>query len=351
MQYLPQPMSGQLYPPGGWSMPTTGGDGSMAGNPAFANNIGMLGFDETRLAQLHPMSAAHPEFYQTPPHWDPAINMTPTTFPDGSVAGSQMPLAQTRSFDTSIHMLGDQKPEDIVFYSQPYFSSGLTIPTLDQKPEDMVFYSQPYTSPGPNFNYLPSPNTTPLDQPTQNHSPNRDNCRCFNGCVQSLLDLHNASSRNPTPIDLVLAVNEKAVEESANLMACKKCFGQSGADTTTMFLITILHKTALSYKASIHAHCGFSNVVMPQGNGYTHNDANDNMRKAEFLGAAVRTLEDVFTRFRGQCETGTTIPLMARIGHIISSSLELIDMVLGPLANNDANEVTPDEFVTGEKGV
>ncbi|KAI0439095.1 hypothetical protein F4803DRAFT_64691 [Xylaria telfairii] len=348
MQYLPQQISSHIFSPGGWGMPTTCSDGPMAANPAIANNIGMLGYDDTGLSQLDQISAAHSGFYQTPTPWDP--NMTSTVFPNGPIAGSQMPLVQTRSFDTSMQMLGDQTQEDMGFYSQPCTSPDTKMPTLvDPNSEEMVYY--PLTSPDLNLDYLPSPNTTPIVQPTPNHSSSRDNCRCFNGCIQSLFDLHNASSRNPTPLDLVLALNEKAVEEAAGLIKCRKCTGQSGADTTTLFLQALLYKTALSYRAAIHAHCRFDNMAIRQGNGYAQNDQNDKMRKAELLGTALRTLQDVFARFRGQYETALTIAVMARIDHVIKSTLAHVEMVLAQLANNNTNGGTKEEIVTEEKGV
>ncbi|KAI0479645.1 hypothetical protein F4859DRAFT_443012 [Xylaria cf. heliscus] len=324
--YLPTQTQNQAYALNGpWTMPQAGSNGPMARNPSLESNMPLMELDNAGLARLDPISAAHPEFYQshTSP-WVPTTNAPSSIFPDVSAAGNQLPFtAEDQSFDG-------------------------TVPTLaNATTQGMVLYPQAHTSPDANLNYLPSPNSTPLVEPTLYPTTAPIICECFAGCLQSLLDLHNASAQNPIPLNLVLAVNEKAVDGCAVLMTCKRCLTQSGPDTTTMVLTAILSKSASSYRAALYTHCGLGPRGMLEGaqNGamsggqYPMHDTYDKLKGAQLLATAVQKLQDVFSGFTEHCNSMNMVPSMEGIDHLIRETLVFVEFILTHPSNNTNTNV------------
>ncbi|KAI0185146.1 hypothetical protein EV127DRAFT_412415 [Xylaria flabelliformis] len=308
MSSLPRTAPDQVYPLDNWDMPCTSGDGSMARNLSLATDMSMFGLDGNGLAQLDPITAAHPEFFPTQTPWAHTTNLTGTP-------NTQMPFVQ----------------------SQPYVSP--MQPYLDQKPNGMNLYTQTQISPNTNLNYLPSPNTTPIAPPALYQHSNGHQCECFSSCLQSLLSLHNTSGHNLPLFEVLCHVNDKAVDECATIMACKTCFNQFGGDNSIMLLATIFAKIATSYRDAIRVYCGYVAAGMPEGitNGimsdgmYAPTSEEERQSRAERLDRAIRKLGEPFSRFQ-RIHQANMKPIIDDIGQMINQCRTIIEFV-----RNDAN--------------
>ncbi|KAF8856652.1 hypothetical protein BDZ45DRAFT_745267 [Acephala macrosclerotiorum] len=66
-------------------------------------------------------------------------------------------------------------------------------------------------------------------------------CNCFNTCLHALGALHNSDAISAaSPFDVILTVNQKAVETCSVMLNCPICMSRSGFSSRTMFLGTIL---------------------------------------------------------------------------------------------------------------
>ncbi|RFU25043.1 hypothetical protein B7463_g11297, partial [Scytalidium lignicola] len=75
-------------------------------------------------------------------------------------------------------------------------------------------------------------------------------CNCFNICLQALQTLYNNSDTAlfPLPFDIILTVNQKAVEACAIMLNCQACVSKSNPGITTMLLGTIIGKIISIYQ-------------------------------------------------------------------------------------------------------
>ncbi|KAI1738907.1 hypothetical protein F4680DRAFT_152117 [Xylaria scruposa] len=303
---LHQTSPDQVFPLENWEMPST--SGAMARNLSLATDMSMFGLSENGLAQLDPITAAHPEFFPTQSPWANTTHITGTT-------NTQMPFVQSQPFVPSM---------------QPY---------LDQKPNGMNFYTPSQISPNTNLNYLPSPNTTPIAPPTLYHHSNGHNCECFSSCLQSLLNLHNASGHNLPSFETFWHINDKAVDECATIMACKTCFNQFGGENSVMLLATIFAKIATSYRDATRVYCGYTSAGMPEGTPagiigdgiYGPSSEEERQTRAERLDRAIRKLEEPFNRFR-RIHQPNMRSVIDDIGQRINQCRSVIEFV-----RNDAN--------------
>jgi len=74
-------------------------------------------------------------------------------------------------------------------------------------------------------------------------------CDCFNTCLQALQTLHNFNAVPPaSSFDIVLTVNQKAMETCSATLNCPICNSKSGSNLRTMLLGTILGRIILIYQ-------------------------------------------------------------------------------------------------------
>jgi hypothetical protein len=74
-------------------------------------------------------------------------------------------------------------------------------------------------------------------------------CNCFNSCLEALQTLHNFNAVPPaSSFDIVLTVNQKAMEVCSTTLNCSICNSRSGSNHRTMLLGTILGRIILIYQ-------------------------------------------------------------------------------------------------------
>ncbi|KAI8633751.1 hypothetical protein F5Y19DRAFT_251414 [Xylariaceae sp. FL1651] len=321
----------------GWATPPASVEGSMSRNPSLSAGLSLLGVEERTLGEQDPMSAP-PELYSATMPWSPTTDIPCTVFTDVPVTGVHMqgPHVRSQSFDAAM---------------------SIPISWTDQTPHDVASYSQVPTPASIASNYFPSPTATPIMRSTISHqksSPPTMNggcCTCFTVCLQSLQALHNASTPNAPPFDLVLSLNRKAVEGCAAMLGCSKCFSRSGAHTATMLLATIIGKITSFYKSATYSY--FENdtttVLESAQNGsssgslgvrfgaYQLNGEDGKWLELEILARELRKLEEVYIKFREVCNDVSDDPevtkaMVGYLGHNLGSTLEVISHRKGDTA-------------------
>ncbi|KAI1345074.1 hypothetical protein F5Y15DRAFT_16595 [Xylariaceae sp. FL0016] len=300
----------------GWSTPPNSIDGNMSRNPSISHGLALLGVEDRGMSEHDPMSAP-PELYSATLPWTPPSDMPCTTFGDVSMAGTQhLPTHHMRShsFDGS---MSTQSP-----WGEPY-------------PHEMMSYSQVPTPTSMGSTFFPSPTATPtmraaLSRPKSSPSPtNGGSCTCFTVCLQSLQALHNASSPASPPFDLVLSLNQKAVEGCAAMLACTKCFSRSGTDTATMLLATVIGKITSFYKAASCSYFENGNMGGVSLGVYQLNGEDGKWFELEILARELRKLEEVYAKFREVCtdlseEPEVTKAMIGYLGQNLGSTLEFL---------------------------
>lgn len=94
--------------------------------------------------------------------------------------------------------------------------------------------------------YLPMPNLF-----TDECLARTTTCSCFNGCLQALQTLHNFNAVPPaSSFDIVLTVNQKAMETCTTTLNCPVCNSRTGFSLRTMLLGTILGRIILIYQGA-----------------------------------------------------------------------------------------------------
>ncbi|KAI0152921.1 hypothetical protein GGR57DRAFT_162555 [Xylariaceae sp. FL1272] len=321
---LPQAPPDQMFPcETGWTTPPASVEGSMSRNPSISHGLPLLSMDETTLHEQEPMSAP-PEIYSATMPWTPPTDVACTVFPEVpvTVAHMQVPHVRSQSFDTAMSM---------------------PMPWNDPLPHDMISYSHLQTPTMPS-NYFPSPTATPTMRSITSHQKGTatSSCACFTSCLQSLQALHNASSPNLPPFDLVLSLNRRAVEGCAAMLGCNVCFSRSGAHTATMLLATIIGKVTSFYKAATHSYFEAGNVKAMEsdamsGSGslgvsfgaYQLNGEDGQWFQLEILAREMRKLEEVYVKFRDVCNDASDDPevtqvVIGHLGYDLGSTLEVI---------------------------
>ncbi|KAI0017703.1 hypothetical protein F4780DRAFT_577043 [Xylariomycetidae sp. FL0641] len=310
----------------GWATPPTSIDSSMSRNPSISHGLPMLGVEERGLNEHDAMSAA-PDIFSTTMPWGSATELPCAPYPDVPVSNAHMagPHIRSQSFDISLsgHM-----------------------PWADTTPQqDLMSYSQVPTPGSMTSNYFPSPTGTPsMHLPTSRQKPSSSaisggSCTCFTVCLQSLQALHNASSPASPPFDLVLSLNQKAVEGCAAMLACTKCFSRSGSHTATMLLATVIGKITSFYKNASRSYFETGNISIPHSNPgnplglsygvYQLNGEDGKWFELEILSRELRKLEEVYAKFREVCTDLTDDPeitkaMIGYLGHNLGTALEVI---------------------------
>ncbi|KAI1109013.1 hypothetical protein F5Y14DRAFT_47745 [Nemania sp. NC0429] len=304
----------------GWATPPTSVEASMNGNTSLPTNLSMAGIDESTLNH-HGLITAPPDLYSSTLSWGSSTDLACAAFADLPVTAAHMQGSHARS------------------HSFDALSMPMQMAWGDPKPSDIFpGYSQVQTPTSMTSNYFPSPTPTPIIQSTLSCSQNSGSCTCFALCLQSLLALHNTSTHNSVPFDLVLSVNQRAVEGCNAMLACTTCFSRPGVDTLTMLLATIISKVASFYKSVTHAYPQPGTMAMLENtsNGgvssvsigtYQLNRDDGSWLKTEILARELRKLEEVFVRFREIYPDVFDAPefskaLIDYIGQNISSTLD-----------------------------
>ncbi|KAI1185072.1 hypothetical protein F5B17DRAFT_52312 [Nemania serpens] len=318
--YLQHPPPDHMFSmDAGWTTPPTSVEASLNGNTSLPSHLSMLGIEEATLNQ-HGSISAPPDLYPSTLSWGSPTDLACAAFADVPVTATHMQgsHARSQSFDT--------------------VSMPMQMAWGEPKPSDVFPYHQVQTPTSMTSNYFPSPTATPIIQSTLSCSQNSGSCTCFAVCLQSLLALHNISIHNAVPFDLVLSVNQRAVEACNNMLACTTCFSRPGVDTLTILVATIISKVASFYKTVAHPYTQPGTMAMLENtsNGgagsvslgaYQLAREDGNWFKSEILVRELRKLEEVFIRFReiyadvfDASEFSTA--LIDYIGQNISSTLD-----------------------------
>lgn len=329
----------------GWHTPPTM-DGSM--NPG----LGVLGFDDPN--RRNPNVGL--EMYGVgTSSWASSAEIPGAMFADISMAAQlQNNHGRSASIDAGMQMPMVHPWMDPISAATPTTH------------HEMMNYDTPTSLPTPasmGSNYFPSPSVTP--NVPHRHRPasvgatapaGGASCTCFTVCLQSLQSLHNASSPNHPPFDVVLSLNRKAVEGCATMLACPRCMNRSGTHTATMLLATLIGKITTFYRnssqtyfdhptstaAASAAAVGLSDCL--PGNkggsspssglevslgGYTLGGEDGRWLELEILNRELRKLEDVYSQFRDVCTELSDDPDMGKamveyLGHTLGTTLEVV---------------------------
>lgn len=333
----------------GWTTPPDSVDGSLSRNPSIATGLAMLGVDDGSMNENNHMSAQQDMFASTIP---------PGTIPAGTMPASTMPW--TPPTDFSCAPFGDMIPTShmpALHMRSQSLDMSMPAPLVwpDLSGHDMTAYSQTQTPVSVASNYFPSPTTTPTIRPATARNKTSPatlaggSCTCFTVCLQSLQALHNASSPENPPFDLVLSLNRKAVEGCAAMLACTKCMSRSGPHTAAMLLATVMGKISSFYKnvahsSFDHAMLGGQGVTSPGGTfgvntGAFHFSAEDGRwLELEILGRELRKLEELYARFREICtdlfsdEPEVSRAMICYLGQNLGTTLEAVGHRKGGVA-------------------
>lgn len=200
--------------------------------------------------------------------------------------------------------------------------------------------------------YFPSPSTTPNMRPAVRHKASSSggggSCTCFTVLLQSLQALHNASSPQAPPFDLVLSLNRKAVEGCAAMLSCNRCMSRSGTHTAAMLLATVIGKITSFYKNATHTY--FENGMVPAVNqlspggglgvslgAYTLGGEDGRWLELEILNRELRKLEEVYAQFREVCADLSEDPEVSKamigyLGHNLGTTLEVVSHRKGDMS-------------------
>lgn len=309
----------------GWNTPPT--DGNMSRTHSVSSGLALMGVDE-RLAQVDMDNRVSGDMYGANLPWTPPNELT-AQFSESPLSNTMVSHGHTRS--------------------QSYDMSN-TMGWVDPTGQDMFAYNQvptPVSMQSPN--YFPSPTATPnLSQlPPRSKSTGANtpggSCTCFTVCLQSLQALHNASSPESPPFDLVLSLNRKAVEGCAAMLSCSRCMSRSGTHTAAMLLATVIGKIASFYKHASQSHFEHgggghlqNGSIFPQKASvgvsigtYTIKGEDSRWLELEILARELRKLEEVYSRFREMCaelseDQEVSKAMIGYLGYTLRSTLEII---------------------------
>ncbi|KAI6296363.1 hypothetical protein MCOR28_006995 [Pyricularia oryzae] len=326
----------------------------------------LLGVDERAAREAEMMAAASAtDIYTASMPWTPPNDLNPTThFGDTPAMVAPIPQshhARSQSFDITM-------------------PTNMSQWTDHQSTHDMFGYSQTHIpTPSSMANYFPSPSSTPTLRPqvrAKAASTNSINtsgngatpCGCFTGCLQSLQALHNASSPSSPPFDVVLALNRKAVDACATILACTNCMSRSGTHTAAMLIATVMGKITAGYKSAAQNYFDSSsptNIMATTGGGgsngtsastspvalsinsmsgnlgnlggclgvslgaYQVNAEDGRWLELEILARELRKLEEVYARFRDISTDLSEDPEVSRVmisylGQTLGSTVEVV---------------------------
>ncbi|WYZ41505.1 hypothetical protein EsH8_V_000400 [Colletotrichum jinshuiense] len=323
LMFSQHPGAGMYKMESGWHTPTSM-EGAMSRNPSISSGLAMLGVDDSVPRDQDPSA----DMYGAMP-WTPPTDFSAAPYPDMTMATAHMGSHHGRSQSMDMAMAAHMTP------------------WVDPTQHDMM----PYTAMTTPSNmaaaaYFPSPSTTPNMRPAVRHKSSSSggggsgSCTCFTVCLQSLQALHNASSPQAPPFDLVLSLNRKAVEGCAAMLSCSRCMSRSGTHTAAMLLATVIGKITSFYKNASHTY--FENGMMPTVNqlspggglgvslgAYTLGGEDGRWLEMEILNRELRKLEEVYAQFREVCADLSEDPEVSKamigyLGHNLGTTLEVV---------------------------
>jgi hypothetical protein len=304
----------------GWTTPPTSVDGSASRHPSMSHGLAMLAVEDRAMNEHDHMSTT-PDMYVSTMPWTPPTDLS-APFADG-VSASQMSASHARSLSFDMAM-------------------PTTMAWTDPSAHDMMAYAQVPTPASMASNYFPSPTTTPTIRhaSSRHKSPsmaNMGSCTCFTVCLQSLQALQ--SSPASPPFDLVLSLNQKAVEGCAAMLACPKCMSRTGSHTSAMLLATVMGKITSFYRNASQSffdsgalgmnHNSPGNPLGVSLGTYQLNGEDGRWLELEILARELRKLEEVYTRFREVCgdlsdDADVSRALIGYLGQNLGTMLEVV---------------------------
>ncbi|CZT03176.1 hypothetical protein WAI453_012543 [Rhynchosporium graminicola] len=138
-------------------------------------------------------------------------------------------------------------------------------------------------------------------------APRPTTCNCFNTCLSALQALHESDTITATsPFDVILTVNQRAVETCSTMMNCSICTSKSGSSLRTMLLGTILGRIVSIYQ---DASKNYFALTSSQGGGQsqqlpltfgTYRVANEDVRwlQMEIILRDLKKLKELFAKFQ-----------------------------------------------------
>jgi hypothetical protein len=349
----------------GWTTPPDSVNGSLSRNPSIATGLAMLGMDDGSMAERNHISAQPEMFANAMPPCTMPPGTIPGTIPTGAMPTSTMPPSSvpwTPPTDFSCAPYGDVMPATHIpamHMRSQSLDMSMTNPLVwpDLSGHDMSAYNQSQTPISVASNYFPSPTATPTIRPATARNKTSPatlaggSCTCFTVCLQSLQALHNASSPETPPFDLVLSLNRKAVEGCAAMLVCTKCMSRSGPHTAAMLLATVMGKISSFYKNVSHssfdgAHTmlGGQGVNSPGGafgvntGTFQFNAEDGRWLELEILARELRKLEELYARFREVCtdlfsdEPEVSRAMICYLGQNLGTTLEVVGHRKGGVA-------------------
>lgn len=139
-----------------------------------------------------------------------------------------------------------------------------------------------------------------------NSAPKSATCNCFNTCLSALQALHNSDAITATsPFDVILTVNQRAVETCSTMLNCPICTSKSGSSLRTMLLGTILGRIISIYQ---DASKNYFALTSSQGGQIqqlpltfgTYRVANEDVRwlQMEIILRDLKKLKELFAKFQ-----------------------------------------------------
>ncbi|KAG4415838.1 hypothetical protein IFR04_011018 [Cadophora malorum] len=179
-------------------------------------------------------------------------------------------------------------------------SKSLVDPSTVQ-PSLVSWYEQPdysASAPGPVTGHNVYISNSTLKNPT---------CNCFNTCLSALQALHNSDAITASsPFDVILTVNQRAVETCSTMLNCPICTSKSGSSLRTMLLGTILGRiisiyqdASKNYFALTSSQAGGQLQQLPLTFG-TYRVANEDVRwlQMEIILRDLKKLKELFAKFQ-----------------------------------------------------
>ncbi|KXH41705.1 hypothetical protein CSIM01_06959 [Colletotrichum simmondsii] len=308
----------------GWHTPTSMDSGAMSRNPSISSGLAMLGVDDTTPRDHQDPTA---DMYGGGMPWTPPTDFSAAPYPDMTMSTAHMATHHGRSQSMDMAMAAHMTP-----WGDPTQHDMMAYTTM-QNPSNMAAAA-----------YFPSPSTTPNMRPAVRHKASSSggggSCTCFTVLLQSLQALHNASSPQAPPFDLVLSLNRKAVEGCAAMLSCNRCMSRSGTHTAAMLLATVIGKITSFYKNATHTY--FENGMVPAVNqlspggglgvslgAYTLGGEDGRWLELEILNRELRKLEEVYAQFREVCADLSEDPEVSKamigyLGHNLGTTLEVV---------------------------
>ncbi|KAK0118497.1 hypothetical protein ONS95_007388 [Cadophora gregata] len=144
--------------------------------------------------------------------------------------------------------------------------------------------------------------------------PRNPTCNCFNTCLSALQALHNSDALTPSsPFDIILTINQRAVETCSTMLNCPICTSKSGSSLRTMLLGTILGRIISIYQDASKNYFALTSSSSSSQNGGqqlpqpplpltfgTYRVANEDVRwlQMEIILRDLKKLQELFAKFQ-----------------------------------------------------